>query len=161
MCAHNFQLYTHNTHGLPYNMNSPIRDRPIARSLLFWGNNAPPPSQQCHTAERKILQNLAKSALIWMVFTFLKMAADSGSDRPLKVINSPLFNVALEEYRSGRWVVGYYANTSRPSFWLTVQYRGACHFERLVNGYAVSNFQVNPISGWAEMAKSCPKDANS
>ena len=36
-----------------------------------------------------------------MVLTFLEMGADSGSNRPLKVINSPLFNLALEEYRSG------------------------------------------------------------
>ena len=45
----------------------------------------------------EILHNLAKSCLIWMVLTFLKMAADSGSDRPIKVINSPLFNLALED----------------------------------------------------------------
>ena len=51
--------------------------------------------------EPKILHNLVKSALIWMVLTFLEMGADSGSNRPIRVINSPLFNLALEEYRSG------------------------------------------------------------
>ena len=45
----------------------------------------------------KILHNLGKSALIWMGFTFLEMAADSGSNRPIKVINSPLFKLALED----------------------------------------------------------------
>ena len=50
----------------------------------------------------KILHNLVKSALIWMVLTFLEMGADSGSNRPIRLINSPLFNVALQEYRSGR-----------------------------------------------------------
>ena len=53
------------------------------------------------TRLRQILHNLAKSALIWMVFTFLKMAADSGSNRPIKVINSPLFNLALQHNGSG------------------------------------------------------------
>ena len=36
-----------------------------------------------------------------MVLTFLKMAADSGSDRPIKLINSPLFNLALGDFLHG------------------------------------------------------------
>ena len=53
------------------------------------------------TRLRQILHSLAKSPLIWMVFTFLEMAADSGSNRPIKVINSPLFNLALQHNGSG------------------------------------------------------------
>ena len=40
---------------------------------------------------------MVKSCLIWMVLTFLEMGADSGSNRPIKVINSPLFKLALED----------------------------------------------------------------
>ena len=68
-----------------------------------------PPSDQSLENDPKILHNLVKSGLIWMVFTFLEMAAESGSNRPIKLINSPLFDLALLNNRSvwGSGCVGY------------------------------------------------------
>ena len=54
-----------------------------------------PSDQSLENDYPKILHNLVKSCLIWMVFTFLEMGADSGSNRPIKVINSAHFNLAL------------------------------------------------------------------